>query len=415
MEICIFQTGEPLHIDKGNYRPMRCMLLADSLIEKGHNVKIISTAFFHQRKIHRTRNFKIYKINKNLSIYLIPSIGYKKHIGLKRVLDHFILALNLSFFLKDNKDFKPDKLFIGYPPILSCFVIAFWCKKNNIPYMLDVKDKWPEIFLEPFSKNIKAFMRIILEPYYFCSRYIFRNASQITSITDKYIYWIREFYKEKKIHKKYFISPLIRKPLILDIMQSKTAKNFWDKHNINISKTKYFCFIGSYSQSFDFDFIYKSAVYVQKKYPKIKFIICGSGDQYEKVRNKFQNSPNVLVLGEIDKYNAKFLIKFALATLAPYLNNPNFNDHIPNKIIESLENSTPFITTVEGKLKSIIDKYKNGIFIKNIESIDLSAYEKLIVDSDYQKYLSINAGKSYKKLFNFEKTFQKIINKLEKM
>ena len=50
MEICIFQTGEPLHIDKGNYRPMRCMLLADSLIEKGHKVKIISTAFFHQRK-----------------------------------------------------------------------------------------------------------------------------------------------------------------------------------------------------------------------------------------------------------------------------------------------------------------------------------------------------------------------------
>ena len=226
---------------------------------------------------------------------------------------------------------------------------------------------------------------------------------------------LESFIKKKKIHKKYFISPLIRKPLILDIIQSKTAKKFWDKHNINISKTKYFCFIGSYSKSFDFDFIYKSAVYVQKKYPKIKFIICGSGDQYEKVRNKFQNSPNVLVLGEIDKYNAKFLIKFALATLAPYLNNPNFNDHIPNKIIESLENSTPFITTVEGKLKSIIDKYKNGIFIKNIESIDLSAYEKLIVDSDYQKYLSINAGKSYKKLFNFEKTFQKIINKLEKM
>ena len=50
MEICIFQTGEPLHIDKGNYRPMRCMLLADSLIEKGHNVKIISTAFFPSKK-----------------------------------------------------------------------------------------------------------------------------------------------------------------------------------------------------------------------------------------------------------------------------------------------------------------------------------------------------------------------------
>ena len=58
MEACIFQTGEPLHIDKGNYRPMSCMFLDDNLIENGHKVKIISTAFFHKRKIHRARKFK---------------------------------------------------------------------------------------------------------------------------------------------------------------------------------------------------------------------------------------------------------------------------------------------------------------------------------------------------------------------
>ena len=414
MEVCIFQTGEPLHIDKGNYRPMRCMLLADNLVEKGHKVRIISSAFFHQRKIHRTRKFKLFVINENLSIYLIPSIGYKKHISLKRVLDHFILALNLTVFFKKNKDFSPDKLFIGYPPILSSFVMAFWCKKNNIPYMLDVKDKWPEIFLEPFSKNIKAIVRIILEPYYLCSRYIFKNANQITSITDEYINWIKSTYKDKN-QKKYFVSPLIRKPLSLNDIQKEIAIKFWEKQSINILKTKYFCFIGSYSKSFDFDFIYKSAELLLKKYPEVKFIICGSGDQYENVKNKFQNSSNVLVFGEIDKYNAKILIKFALATLAPYLNNPNFRDHIPNKIIESLENSTPFITTVEGKLKSIIDEYENGIFIKNKKSTDLSAYEKLILDSEHQQHLSINAGNSYKKLFNYKKTFQKIINILERM
>ena len=415
MEICIFQTGEPLHIDKGNYRPMRGMLLADNLVEKGHKVTIISTAFFHQRKIHRTRNLKIYKINKNLSIYLIPSIGYKKHIGLKRVLDHLILAFNLSFFLKINKNFRPDKLFIGYPPILSCFIMAFWCKKNNIPYMLDVKDKWPEIFLEPFSKNTKTFLRIILEPYYLCSRYIFKNANQITSITDEYINWIKAFCNEKNTQKKYFVSPLIREPLKMDKLQSKNAKSFWDEQNINIFKTKYFCFIGSYSKSFDFDFIYKSAKSILKKYPEVKFIICGAGDQYEKVKNKFQKSPNVFVFGEIDKYSAKLLINYAIATLAPYLNTPNFKDHVPNKIIESLENNTPFITTVEGKLRTIIDNYKNGIFIRNNVSIDLSLFEKLIMDSDYQKYLSINAGKSFKKLFNYKKTFQKIIKSIEKM
>ena len=78
----------------------------------------------------------------------------------------------------------------------------------------------------------------------------------------------------------------------MDKLQSKNAKSFWDEQNINIFKTKYFCFIGSYSKSFDFDFIYKSAksivtdiskeaIYIAKKnaifnntYNQMQFICC---------------------------------------------------------------------------------------------------------------------------------------------
>ena len=415
MEVCIFQTGEPLHIDKGNYRPMRCMLLADNLIKKGHKVIILSSAFFHQRKIHRTKKLKHYKINANLSIILIPSIGYKKHIGFRRIIDHLILALNLKIFLIKNNNFKPDKFFIGYPPIISCFILAFWCKKNNIPYIIDVKDKWPELFLEPFSKNIKPFLRILIEPYYFCARYVFKNASQVTSITDNYISWIKKFSKNENVQNNFFVSPLIRKPFSLNYKQKENSINFWSANNINILKIQYFCFIGSYSQSFDFNFIYKSAKLLIKKHPKVKFIICGSGDQYNNLKKIFKNCSNVIIFGEIDKYNSKILISNALATLAPYKNNPNFRYHIPNKIIESLENSTPFITTIDGKLKNIIKNHKNGIFIKNKKFIDISQYKKLILNRKYQKYLRTNAKNSYKKLFDYEKTFQKIINKLEKI
>ena len=50
MHICIFQTGEPLHIDIGNYRPMRAMLLADELLKEGNKVTIISSSFFTKEK-----------------------------------------------------------------------------------------------------------------------------------------------------------------------------------------------------------------------------------------------------------------------------------------------------------------------------------------------------------------------------
>ena len=55
MNIWIFQTGEPLHLDKKQYRPMRCMNLANFFTKKKHNVTIFSSRFFHLEKKHRLK------------------------------------------------------------------------------------------------------------------------------------------------------------------------------------------------------------------------------------------------------------------------------------------------------------------------------------------------------------------------
>ena len=58
MHICIFQTGEPIHIDEGNYRPMRAISLTNKLIKNGHKVTLITSSFFHQRKKFRSKKTK---------------------------------------------------------------------------------------------------------------------------------------------------------------------------------------------------------------------------------------------------------------------------------------------------------------------------------------------------------------------
>ena len=112
LTVWILQTGEPLHSDDGNLRPMRAMNLANALVDKGHNVILWSSGFYHQEKRHRSRIFEKVHINDKLEIRLIPSCGYKKHIGLMRLLDHFQLAWNLKKLLKKEKTL-PDVAFIG--------------------------------------------------------------------------------------------------------------------------------------------------------------------------------------------------------------------------------------------------------------------------------------------------------------
>ena len=134
--IWILQTGEPLHIDQDDLRPMRGMNLADKLSEKGNNVTLISSLFNHQKKIHRSHKYvgKKTHINENLALILLDSPGYKKNISIRRIYDHLIMSYNLRKFLSGEKK-QPDIVFIGYPPIEVAFVMYRWLKKRNISDM----------------------------------------------------------------------------------------------------------------------------------------------------------------------------------------------------------------------------------------------------------------------------------------
>ena len=58
MIIWLLQTGESLHSDQENLRPMRAMNLANELVKAGHRVILWSSAFSHQAKKHRSRVYK---------------------------------------------------------------------------------------------------------------------------------------------------------------------------------------------------------------------------------------------------------------------------------------------------------------------------------------------------------------------
>ena len=157
MKIWILQTGEFLQIDKEKGRPMRAINLSEYFLKRGHSVNLLSSDFSHQLKLHRNKKFTVKDLKTNFQITLIPSLGYKKNISFKRLLDHFILGLNtFKYLLKITPNNYPDFVFIGYPPIETSFFLAFWLKHKKIPFCVDVKDQWPHIFLQKTKGLILA-------------------------------------------------------------------------------------------------------------------------------------------------------------------------------------------------------------------------------------------------------------------
>ena len=188
LEIWIFQTGEPLHCDAGNNRPMRAMNLADALLARGHRVVIWSADYDHFNKRFRNQVDLPIEVLPNLEIRLLPSSGYRRNIGMARLWDHALLGFNLFRRLRREPGL-PDVALVGYPPIETAYVFVRWLTRRGVPVLLDVKDQWPVIFTEALPPPLRPLGGMFFFPYACLARKAMRSATGISAMADGFLDW----------------------------------------------------------------------------------------------------------------------------------------------------------------------------------------------------------------------------------
>ena len=416
MRVWIIQTAEPMHIDHGSVRSMRAMNLADALVDSGHEVIIWTSAFMHSTKTHRTRFFKTHKINSKLNINLIPSIGYKKNISIKRIIDHIQLALNLRFRLKNNLNDSPDIVFIGYPPIEISFLTVNLFSKKNIPTVVDVKDLWPTIFLEFCPDFFRPILRIILSPYYFMAKSTFKKVDYLSAMSQEYIDWIHKFSKRKSKNID-LITPLTSKLRNNSALELFQAEKWWSNFNVSKKNIRRFCFVGYFNSMYDFKIIKELALKYLEEKVDCQFVLCGSGGEaFVKVKKLFSGIDNVIFPGWIDPPKIEYLSQCCVGSIMPYKNIENFKLNITNKVSDSLAYGLPIITTLEGALKKLIEENEIGFYCSEKSKEDLYSCSKLILDNkELRKKFSFNARKLYIKNFECKTVYDNLVHSLERI
>lgn len=412
--VWIFQTGEPLQIDDENPRPMRAMNLSNFLVNSGHKVVLWSSDFYHQKKVHRFNSNKRIKFSDNLEIRLLHSRGYEKNISFARIIDHLHLAYCLNQELKLVKE-VPDVAFIGYPPIESAAILTRWLHKRSIPILLDIKDQWPTLFIDAFPKFTKGIGKVIFWPYYFLARKAISESTGISSMSNGFIEWVKNFSGED-VSKSYKVFPLTSQKNIASNLELSTAKNWLDDLGINNNQIANICFIGSLSQAFDFEPIKKAALISNSRDKNIRFIICGDGNEAEKIKALFDNVPNVIFPGWVNRTQIEVLANHCIGFIAPYKNTDNFIANLPNKIIDSMALRLPIITPLRGEVrKLIIDNNIGLIYDENSGEELFNMISKLKSDDNLKEILSKNAYDLYLKNFSYEFVYNDLVEHLEKM
>jgi len=408
MKIWILQTGEPLQIDKNGLRPMRAMNLSNALIEKGHEVVIWSSDFDHFNKIHRFGHQYQVNHSQHLQIKLIPSRGYKSHVGLSRLIDHAQLGINLKKMLEN--ELPPDVAFIGYPPIETAWVMTSWLKKKQVPSMLDVKDAWPEVLLRAVPKKLRFLGKFLLFPYFVLMRKTFKNASSISAPTKEFLKWCLDK-ASREVGGKDTIAPLTSPDPKFSDTEIIEANSWLDKMGIKDSNLTRISFIGTMNSAFDFDPIIAAA-----KESSAQFVIAGDGPQFKDVKGKTTGIDNFIMLGWITSAQAKALSKRSSMLIAPFHDFADFNMSLTNKFYDAMANGKGMLTTISGAAGDFIIEKKIGIkyFNSNVKSL-IDVISRIDSDKNIIDNLSKNARNLYESEYSYSKIYGSLVNKLEKL
>jgi glycosyltransferase involved in cell wall biosynthesis len=413
MNVLIFQTGEPLHTDNEIFRPMRCMNLANALLDRGHHVTIWSSAFFHQQKMHRSRNYASIILADKLTINLVPSPGYRRNIGLGRIWDHAVLAWNLWRLLNTASDPLPDIAFVGYPPIEAAAVIIRWLGKRSVPVVLDVKDQWPTLFLEPFPRYLKPIISILLAPYYYYAHRAFREAFAFSTMSYGYLNWISRF-SERQLTPRDTVSPLTAPIFPVSDDSLADAQAWWSDKGVSSSTQRRFCFVGSFMSVFDFTGIRDAAQRFLDEGIDCQLVICGDGGYVDEIHKMMHGLSNVILPGWIDEPKKVALAMCSSGSLIPYKNIDNYIFNLPNKVIDALAYGLPVLTSLSGELKTLIESEDIGFFCS--DSSGETFYDAMIYLLDNENIcadMSSRAFALYQERFSFDKVYSRLVSTLE--
>lgn len=406
MKIWLITIGEPIPTDGENIRLLRTGIFAKYLASQEHEVIWWNNRFDHSQKQSRKIEIST-QIQPNLRLELLESSGYKKNISLKRFQDHIQLAKD--FKAKIKAETVPDIIVSSFPTMDLCKECINYGKEKNIPVLLDLRDLWPDTFVEAIPTTIlQKIGKMLMFPLFQKAKYICANATGLIGITQPFLDWALKNANRKEnsfdavIHFGY-----------------KTTTYNIDNQQFIIEKKQndiILCYIGNISTNWDFKTINEAIVSLnqQKTEKNYRFIICGNGDSLEEYKKIANHNPNIEFLGRINATEIAYVMTKADIGMIPYLDIPNFQNTLSNKTIEYLAGGLPVLTSVGGYLGKFIATNRLGLGYQNqnVSSL-IDSIVELATNQQLYEECKTNAQKIFLEKFSAEKVYHNYMKHLE--
>lgn len=359
------------------------------------------------------KNFYEEKEYDGGKVVLVKSPAYKGN-GAKRIKNMLAFALNLYRCGLEYANYnKPDVILASSVHPFTLVAGLKIAKRLNIPCICEVRDLWPETFVEfGMIKRTSLIAKIL----YMGERWIYKKADQlIFTMPGGKDYIIDKGWEKsidlKKVHN-------VNNGIDISVFNFNRDNYIIKDFDLKDKNTFKVVYAGSIRAANQVDvFVDIAAYYKEQNIKDIKFIIYGDGDHRERIEKRSQELEldNIIFKGRVDnKYIANILSSGDLNIVTDKKNNLGHYGVSWNKLFEYMASGKPTIANYDMGKYNIIEENKIGV-CKEFETIEDFAKEILRIknmnESDYNEmcHNATEAANKYK-YSNLAKDVDYIIN-----
>lgn len=347
-------------------------------------------------------------INSNLKLVLLHSeLGYKNNISLKRLRYSKNLSMQFKSIAKGYP--KPDIIYCSWPLIDFAYEATQYGQANNVPVVIDIRDLWPDIFIQPFPSLFQPIVEILIK-FIFEKKVAFtmRHADVVIGVIPKILGFAKSHGRilqpqDHSVYLAYDNTP----ELIEDIIR---AEKFWEMQGL-VEDQCIISYIGTISNRIgDFDTLIEAAEKCTDS--SMMFVLCGTGNYFAELTSRCKHLKNVLLPGYQNKAEIQALLKLSSFGLLPYRNTDDFIDSIPSKFSEYLSEGLIILTSLKGTSRQLLEKEHCGAYYHDASSL-LECIARINNAPPEKKKMSQNALNLFHREFDASRVYSDFYKFLE--
>ena len=408
MRIWLVTTGEPLPTDASDCRLLRTGLLADVLTGRDHDVLWWTSTFDHSHKKQRSDRDVTIRVRARYKIRLLRSVGYQHNVSIRRWFDHTQLARRF----KDSAtaEHVPQIIVCSLPTPQLAIAATRYGKALGVPVVLDVRDLWPDIFLDVLPGWLQPAGRLLVRPMAHVVARACSRASGIIGITPAFVKWGADCAgRSLGPYDRDF--PLGYADAVPSLERIHAADRRWDDIlGIRDPDDFVICCFASSGRVLDLDSVRRAAILIRPE-KRVRFVLCG---HFQKLDSDEPWPTNVVCPGWVGSAEIWTLLQRSAAGVIPYRSRFDFRQSIPNKVYEYLSASLPILSSLRGTVESLLRDFDCGYTFDTPAEL-ASAIESLINSPDRRAQMSRNARAIFAARFDANHVYGDLADYLERL